>query len=99
MKSLICAAVCFSAVHAFAVSSEDIRAGYVELNRACSQAGANNIGSSAARECSAAAHRIDANSNQLNREIFKTMNQRDQERQRIQQEELWRQQVRQRSGN
>lgn len=78
----------------FAVSAAEIQAGNAEMNRACSQAGASQPGTSASRECAAAYQRSDANSRQLMREIQSSMEQQQQRRQTIQQEEIWREQVR-----
>lgn len=78
----------------FAISSAEIQAGYAEMNRACTQSGASQPGTSASRACSAAYQKTDANSRQLMREIQSSMDQHQQRRETIQQEEIWREQVR-----
>ena len=98
MKSLFMGILCVAASNAFAVSSGDIKAGYAELNRACSQSGVDRVGSSAAKECAAAYQRTETNNRQLDQEIANTSAQWDQDRQRVQQEEQWREQVRRRNG-
>lgn len=94
MKEVVMTMLLLASCNAFAVNENDIRAGYAELNRACSQPRANNYGSQASRECIAAGRTVDENSRQLNSQIVDGMVKRDQERQRIQQEEAWREQVR-----
>ncbi|WP_153145307.1 hypothetical protein [Dechloromonas sp. H13] len=74
----------------YAVTSEEIQAGYAELNRACGQF----KGRSVSHECIAAGQRVQSNADRQDREIYNSMQQRNEERRRIQQEELWREQVR-----
>lgn len=95
MKKLIVAVVvCLSASQAFAVDADDIRAGYGELRRACNQPGVDRPGSAASRECASAYNRTQTNARQLDKQIVDSANRRDHDRQRIQQEELWREEAR-----
>lgn len=90
MKTLLTSLLLLASSSVFAVNAGDIQAGYAELNRACG----NASGRSVSKECIAASQRVQANSDQLNREIYSGMQKRDEERRRVQQEEIWREQVR-----
>lgn len=95
MKTLLLVLVTLTlSAPAFAVTASDISAGDAELERACNQPGVDRTGSTAAHECIAAFQRVQENSHRLNRDIADHMEERDQERQRIQQDEMWRQQIR-----
>lgn len=94
MKRIVMAGLLLASCNAFAINENDIRAGYAEMNRACTQPRASTYGTKESRECSAAGQAVQNNSDQLNRQIADNMVKRDQERQRIQQEEMWREQVR-----
>lgn len=93
MKKMLMAWLLVASCNAFAVSNSEIQAGYAEMNRAC---GPGNSGSQASREreCAAAGRVVEQNSRQLMNDMAQSMAKRDQERQRIQQEEIWREQVR-----
>lgn len=93
MKKMLMAWLLVASCNAFAVSNGEIQAGYAEMNRACSP---SNSGSQASREreCAAAGRVVEQNSRQLMNDMAQSMAKRDQERQRIQQEEIWREQVR-----
>ncbi len=91
MKKLLMTGLLVASCSAFAVSNSEIQAGYAEMNRAC---GSSNSGSPASRECVAAGRVVDQNSRQLMNDMAQSMAKRDQDRQRIQQEEMWREQVR-----
>lgn len=93
-KYFIGIAIFVSAFNVFAVTATDINAGVVELKRACNQRGVDRPGSTAADECIAASRKVQENSDRLSRNITNSMERRDQERQRIQQDEMWRQQIR-----
>lgn len=81
--------MCIFCSSAFATSADDIQQGYADMKRICG----SNPNST---ECYAAAQKTDTNRDNLLREMQNTRDQRDQERQRIQQEEMWREQVRRR---
>ncbi|MEN9903296.1 MAG: hypothetical protein RL651_1960 [Pseudomonadota bacterium] len=93
MKKMLMAWLLVASCNAFAVSNGEIQAGYAEMNRACSP---SNSGSQASREreCAAAGRVVEQNSRQLMNDMAQSMAKRDQERQRIQQEEIWREQAR-----
>ena len=94
MKRIVMAGLLLASCNAFAINENDIRAGYAEMNRACTQPRASTYGTKENRECSVAVQAVQNNSDQLNRQIADNMVKRDQDRQRIQQEEMWREQVR-----
>jgi hypothetical protein len=92
MKSLL--AVCllgFSTVALAEVTAADVREANNAMSRACSNG--------ESRECGAAYGRQQAVSNQLHKEMAESLNRGeygDQRRTRIQEEERWRQEVRNR---
>lgn len=94
MKQIIMAALVLASYNAFAASQQEINAGSNEFNRACSQPGAQAGGSKASRECDAAYNTVMQHRDQVARDVSNSIYQRDHERQRIQQEEVWREQVR-----
>lgn len=94
MKKMMFGLLCVFSAHVFAVTAADIQAANAEMNRACSQPNSNRTGSSEQKACWAAVQRTQANSDQLMRQIYGGMEQREQDRQRIQQEEIWREQIR-----
>lgn len=86
MKTLI-AGLCLVASPAFAVTAADIQAAYTARENACR-------GNSSSNACVKATVNAQKTSEALSREVYQSMQQRDQERQRVQQEEIWRRQVR-----
>ena len=94
MKKMVLAGFLLASCNAFAINENDIRAGYAEMNRACTQPRANTFGTKENHECNVAGMAVLENSKRLDRQIADNMVKRDQDRQRIQQEEMWREQVR-----
>jgi len=97
MKILVIFACTVIPISAYAVDSAQVSAAYARFNSACS-IDVSRASQRQRNECLAAKQNVDAVSSQLNREIVSSIEAKDRERQRIQQEERWRQEVRRQGG-
>ncbi len=97
MKFFIILACTVVPISAYAVDSAQVSAAHARFSSACS-IDVSRASQRQRNECLAAKQNVDAVSSQLNREIISSIEAKDRERQRIQQEERWRQEVRQQSG-
>lgn len=95
MNKTLLSALLLAPFSAFAYPSPgEIQAAYAEQNRACMQPGANRYGSQASRECVAAGRAVQELNRSFVNEANQEMARKAQDRQRIQEEEMWREQVR-----
>lgn len=92
MKALFILVCTVIPVCAYAVDSAEVSAAYARFNSACG-IDVSKASQAQRNECLAAKQNVDAVSSQLNREIVNSIEAKDRERQKIQQEERWRQEV------